>query len=162
MKHAAWSWICSSWSVSAWLWGSHKMDPYLRVDPGKDRWATSLQSWGQFLRSLLWKPRVELALFEMLLMCVCHWGLMKTGHWGKGWWVRALEFHCQGCRRTGICFYFCMASSFNILMTDTFSTCWIILVVHNPSNSEMGYMVIDVCVCVIFLRIYMYTHTGPW
>ena len=47
------------------------MDPYLRVDPGKDRWATSLQSWGQFLRSLLWKPRVELALFEMLLMCVC-------------------------------------------------------------------------------------------
>ena len=41
-----------------------------------------------------------------------------------------------------------MASSFNILKTDTFSTCWVILVFHIPSNAVMGYRVFD----VIFLH----------
>ena len=48
------------------------MDPYSRVDLTRDRKAMLLQSWWQFLRFLLKKPRLELALLVMLLICMCH------------------------------------------------------------------------------------------
>ena len=57
--------------MSAQLWEPHMMDPYLRVDLTSARQAVCPQSRGQFLMFHLRKPSVALAVFEMLLMCMC-------------------------------------------------------------------------------------------
>ena len=42
--------------------------------------------------------------------------------------------------------FFHMVSNFNILKTDDFGQCWVILRFHSPPNSDMDYGVFNVCV----------------
>ena len=57
---------------------------------GIGRLCLELQSWGQFLRFLLKKPRVELALLAMLLMCMCH---LRSD---KNWTPRMARYQLLG------------------------------------------------------------------
>ena len=56
--------------------------------------------------------------------------------------------------------FFHMVSNFNILKTDDFGQCWVVLCFHNPPNSDMDYGVFNVCVWSFCMCVHTWRNFG--